>query len=108
MTDERSEAGGNAFDAAFSRGERITRATRSESSLPVYGTFLDGENIYQSELTKGGILVMGSEANGISPEVAAAVTKRLYIPPFPADAHTSESLNVAVATAITCAEFRRR
>ena len=76
--------------------------------FPVYGTFLDGENIYQSELTKGGIIVMGSEANGISPEVAAAVTKRLYIPPFPADAHTSESLNVAVATAITCAEFRRR
>ena len=86
----------------------ITRATRSESSLPVYGTFLDGKNIYQTELTRGGIIVMGSEANGISPEVAATVTKRLYIPPFPADAHTSESLNVAVATAITCAEFRRR
>ena len=116
MTDERSEAVGNAFDAAFSRGERITRAKPSEDvtkyqsseAIPIYGTFLDGENIYQTELTKGGILVMGSEANGISPEVAAAVTKRLYIPPFPADAHTSESLNVAVATAITCAEFRRR
>ena len=108
MTDERSEAGGNAFDAAFSRGERITRATRSESSLPIYGTFLDGDNIYEMPLTKGGIIVMGSEANGISPEVAATVTKRLYIPPFPHDAHTSESLNVAVATAITCAEFRRR
>lgn len=51
---------------------------------------------------------MGSEANGISPEVAATVTKKLYIPPFPRDAHTSESLNVAVATAITVSEFRRR
>ena len=77
-------------------------------AIPVYGTFLDGDNIYQTELTKGGIIVMGSEANGISPEVAATVTKRLFIPPYPHDAHTSESLNVAVATAITCAEFRRR
>ena len=74
----------------------------------VYGTFLDGDNIYQTPLTKGGIIVMGSEANGISSEVASTVTRRLYIPPFPPDAHTSESLNVAVATAITVAEFRRR
>jgi len=74
----------------------------------VYGTFLDGDNIYQTPLTKGGIIVMGSEANGISPAVAATVSRRLYIPPFPPDAHTSESLNVAVATAITVAEFRRR
>jgi TrmH family RNA methyltransferase len=81
---------------------------QSSGAIPVYGTFLDGDNIYDMPLTKGGIIVMGSEANGISPEVAAAVTKRLYIPPFPANAHTSESLNVAVATAITCAEFRRR
>jgi rRNA methylases len=78
------------------------------AGLPVYGTFLEGDNIYQAPLTRGGILVMGSEADGISPEVAAAVDRKLFIPPFPADAHTSESLNVAVATAITCAEFRRR
>lgn len=77
-------------------------------TMTVYGTFLDGDNIYQTPLTRGGIIVMGSEANGISPEVAATVTRRLYIPPFPPDAHTSESLNVAVATAITVAEFRRR
>ena len=81
---------------------------QSSEAIPVYGTFLDGDNIYDMPLTKSGIIVMGSEANGISPEVAAAVTRRLYIPPFPPDAHTSESLNVAVATAITVAEFRRR
>lgn len=74
----------------------------------VYGTFLEGDNIYDVPLTQGGIIVMGSEAHGISAEVAATVTRKLFIPPFPADAHTSESLNVAVATAITCAEFRRR
>ena len=78
------------------------------AGLPVYGTFLEGDNIYQAPLTRGGILVMGSEADGISPEVAAAVDRKLFIPPFPADAHTSESLNVAVATAICCSEFRRR
>ncbi len=78
------------------------------TNVEVYGTFLEGDNIYDVPLKRGGIIVMGSEANGISPEVAAAVTQKLYIPPFPADAHTSESLNVAVATAITVAEFRRR
>ena len=81
---------------------------RSPADIPVYGTFLEGEDIYQTELKKGGIIVMGSEANGISPQVAATVTRKLFIPPYPQDAHTSESLNVAVATAITCAEFRRR
>ena len=74
----------------------------------VYGTFLDGDDIYATALTKGGIIVIGSEANGISSEVAKAVTHRLFIPPYPKDTRTSESLNVAVATAITCAEFRRR
>lgn len=76
--------------------------------IQVYGTFLEGDNIYETELASGGILVMGSEANGISPAVAASVTQKLFIPPFPAGVRTSESLNVAVATAICCSEFRRR
>jgi len=76
--------------------------------FPVYGTFLEGDNIYETPLTKGGVLVMGSEARGISPAVAATVTRKLFIPPFPPSARTSESLNVAVATAIACSEFRRR
>ena len=87
---------------------QVIGIAQSSEAIPVYGTFLDGENIYDIPLTKSGIIVMGSEANGISPAVAATVTRRLYIPPFPPDAHTSESLNVAVATAITVAEFRRR
>ena len=78
------------------------------TAVPVYGTFLKGDNIYEADLTRGGVLLMGSEANGISPEVAATVTRKLFIPPFPPGAHTSESLNVAVATAIACSEFRRR
>ncbi len=75
---------------------------------PVYGTFLDGENMYGKELSSKGIIVIGNEANGISAATAACVSDRLYIPPFPADDPGSESLNAAVATAITVAEFRRR
>lgn len=74
----------------------------------IYGTFLEGDDIYKAPLTRGGILVMGSEAHGVSPEVATTVTRKLFIPPFPPGAQTSESLNVAVATAIAVSEFRRR
>ena len=78
----------------------------------VYGTFLDGENFYQKDLSNGkdapSVIVIGNEANGITEKTAACVTDRLYIPPFPADDAGSESLNAAVATAITVAEFRRR
>ena len=80
----------------------------SETKLPVYGTLLDGENIYQQELTKEGIIVMGNEGNGISQEVRKLVTHRLLIPNFCTQGETAESLNVAIATAITCSEFRRR
>lgn len=76
--------------------------------VPVYGTFLDGKNIYDQELSANGIIVMGNEGNGISPSVAKHINRRLFIPSFPPDVPTSESLNVAIATAITCAEFRRR
>lgn len=75
---------------------------------PVYGTFLDGENIYRKELSATGIIVIGNEANGISAQTAACVTDRLFIPPYPADDPGSESLNAAVATAIAVAEFRRQ
>ena len=74
----------------------------------VYGTFLDGENMYRKELSASGIIVIGNEANGISKETAACVSDRLYIPPYPANDPGSESLNAAVATAITVAEFRRQ
>ena len=74
----------------------------------VYGTFLEGENIYSAQLDKSGIIVMGNEGQGISTEVAATVSHKLLIPPYPADRSGSESLNVAVATAVICSEFRRR
>ena len=75
---------------------------------PIYGTFLDGENIYQTTLANYGVIVMGNEGNGISEEVARLINNHLLIPPYPTNANTVESLNVSIATAIVCSEFRRR
>ncbi len=87
--------------AAWLRGVRA-------QGIPVYGTFLGGDNIYDAELTRHGVLLMGNEGRGVGEACAASVDRKLFIPPWPADRRGSESLNVAVATAIACAEFRRR
>lgn len=80
-----------------------------EAGLPVYGTFLDGKNLYENlpQDQKKGLIVMGSESFGISPQLEALISNKLLIPPYPIDSVTSESLNVAIATAIISAEFRR-
>jgi len=75
---------------------------------PIYGTLLDGDNMYRQELSSTGIVVMGNEGNGIRPEIEKLIANKLYIPNYPVGNKTSESLNVAVATAVVCAEFRRR
>lgn len=75
---------------------------------PIYGTFLDGEDIYRKELKNNGLIIMGNEGNGIGKECSKLVTERLFIPNYPVGRDTSESLNVSVATAIICSEFRRR
>lgn len=80
----------------------------SQYDGPVYGTFLDGENIYGQELSENGIIVMGNEGKGISQGVSEIINRRLYIPNYPIGTQTTESLNVAIATSIVCAEFRRR
>lgn len=78
------------------------------TSVPVYGTFLDGDIIYDRPLGQNGLIVMGNEGHGVSKEVAKLVTERLYIPNYPQGKETGESLNVAIATAIVCNEFRRK
>ncbi|CAH8281714.1 TrmH family RNA methyltransferase [Mariniflexile fucanivorans] len=75
-------------------------------SLPVFGAFMEGENVYKSKLPEQGILVMGNEANGVSKEVEAIITEKISIPRF-GDIQATESLNVATATAILLSEFRR-
>lgn len=78
----------------------------SNSSLPVFGTFMDGENIYKTNLPQNGIIIMGNEANGINSEIEKLVTKRISIPRF-GKLQKTESLNVATATAIILNEFKR-
>ncbi len=77
------------------------------SSIPIYGATLDGENIYHERLSQEGVIVVGNEGNGIRPGILKRLTHRLLIPAFAAGREHVESLNVAVATAIVCAEFRR-
>ena len=80
----------------------------SLGDTPVFGTFLDGENMYEQPLSTNGLIVMGNEGNGIGKEVEALINRKLYIPNYPQGKETSESLNVAIATAVICAEFRRQ
>lgn len=81
-----------------------------KAGVPVYGTLLEGENMYEkgaiTDKSKG-VIIMGNEGNGISPEIRQLITHPIRIPSYPADADTSESLNVGIATAIVLAEFRR-
>jgi len=80
----------------------------SLKDIPVYGTFLDGANMYTQPLSAHGLIVMGNEGNGIGNEVEQLINRKLYIPNYPSERETSESLNVAIATAVVCAEFRRQ
>ncbi len=72
----------------------------------IYGTFLDGVTITRCQLESNGVIVIGNEGNGISSEIAELVTKRLFIPSYPPGEERGESLNAAIATAITLAKFR--
>ena len=89
---------------------QLSTLNTQHSTLPIYGTLLNGRNLYEEGAIaerQRGVIIMGNEGNGISEAVRRYITHPLLIPPYPADAETSESLNVAIATAITLAEFRR-
>ena len=76
--------------------------------FPVYGTLLDGDDITKADTHNHGIIVMGNEGNGISPAIRERVTHKLLIPNYPAGSPTADSLNVAIATSITCFAIRQR
>lgn len=80
----------------------------AELGCPIYGTFLEGQNIYQTNLSPAGVVVMGNEGRGVTPATESVVSRRLFIPPYPAERQGSESLNVAMAAGIVLSEFRRR
>lgn len=90
----------------------MNRLFMPKAPIPVYGTLLDGKNMYEKGVIAAnrmkGLIVMGNEGNGISEEVRKYITHPLRIPSYPDGAETSESLNVAIATAVVLAEFRRK
>ncbi len=90
--------------STFDKVETIAHA----SGVKICGAFLDGENIYTSDLNKKTLLIMGNEGNGINSQIAGKVDQRVRIPQFSITAKGAESLNVAVATAVICAEFQRQ
>ena len=80
----------------------------SKQDAPLYGTFLDGDSIYEEMLSSNGVIIIGNEGNGIRPAVESLIKKRLYIPNFPPTRQSPDSLNAAIAAAIICSEFRRK
>jgi len=77
-------------------------------TTPIYGTFLEGENIYNTKLSKTGIIIIGNEGKGISKELIPFVSNKIFIPDYNTKNKASESLNASVAAAIVCSEFKRR
>ncbi|MEQ8426053.1 MAG: RNA methyltransferase, partial [Cyclobacteriaceae bacterium] len=69
----------------------------------VYGTFMEGENVHSISFQKRGLIVIGNEANGISPSVQSLVTHRITIPGVVG----AESLNAAIATGIVLDNWSR-
>lgn len=87
-----------------------TLAQLHQQGMPLYGTLLEGKNMYDNNAIPNrqqGVIIMGNEGNGISPQVRQLITHPLFIPSYPPNEATSESLNVSIATAIVLAEFRR-
>ena len=87
--------------------ETVAKLAKNEN-FPILGAFLEGENLYKQKLPKKAIVVVGNEGNGISKEVKNKIEQKIKIPEFSQNATSAESLNVSVATAIICSEFKRQ
>lgn len=87
--------------------ETVAKLAKTEN-FPILGAFLEGENLYKQKLPKKAIVVVGNEGNGISKEVENKIEQKIKIPEFSQNATSAESLNVSVATAIICSEFKRQ
>jgi TrmH family RNA methyltransferase len=98
-----SAAKGSLFRVACSVAP-ATELLKANKHLKVYGTFMEGDNIYSANIQSHAFIVIGNEANGISEEVRPWVNQKITIPSF----GKAESLNAAIATAVVLSEFRRR
>ncbi len=88
--------------------EKLITEFSQFSDFEIFGTFLEGENIYTKNLSNKGFIVMGNEANGISQKLLHLINSKIHIPNFSTNPEKTESLNVAIATAIVCSEFKKR
>jgi len=88
--------------------DKVNFFEKIANNVFVYGTLLDGENLYNTNLKENGIIIIGNEGSGISSELLKYISKRINIPNFSENANKTESLNASIATAIVCSEFRRR
>ena len=91
------------YEASFNEIENFS----ASKNIPIYGAFLEGENIYKQSLPQKAILVMGNEGNGIQEEIEKKILNKIRIPEFSSEGNGAESLNVSVATSIICSEFKR-
>ena len=91
------------YKTTFDEIEKLSAA----ENIPIYGAFLEGENIYKHALPPKAILVMGNEGNGIQDEIKNKISNKIRIPEFSGEGNGAESLNVSVATSIICSEFKR-
>jgi len=88
--------------------ELFNQLIKKENKQKIYGTLLEGENIYNKNLNKEGFIVMGNESEGISPKLIPYIDEKIHIPNYSSLDQKTESLNVATAASIVCAEFRRQ
>lgn len=88
--------------------EALFEKNKNELKLPVFGTLLDGENIFKAELVQQGLILFGNESNGIRRELIPFIDRKITIPSFYTSSLGPDSLNVSIAVGVVCGEFRRR
>ena len=93
----------NVFVCTFNQ----IKSLADKSDAVIYGAFMSGKNVYKQQLANKAVLVMGNEGNGIGNAIEKQLEHKLAIPNFSANQQKAESLNVSVATAIFCSEFKR-
>jgi len=98
---------GSIFRVNVRYGELSAILYSFKGNAPVYGTFLSAKSIYETKLSKNGVIVLGSESHGISAKIEDIVDQKILIPQYPVDSQRAESLNVAISAAIVASEFRR-
>lgn len=86
----------------------LSKILKTKSAdIPVFGALLEGKPLTECKETKKGIILIGSEAHGISEKLIPFIDEKLTIPAFQgASSAKAESLNASIATAIICYAFR--